>query len=310
MKKIRRLLAGLSLAIAFATGEAMPAPPDKPMTALGPEALTAVKAYYNYDPGIPLEARVVERLEEGGTRRDKIVYRGVRAFWVPAYLETPAVGGGPYPCVVLLHGWSWSKDCWYHDDNYVSGGNMRRALLAAGFAVFAIDAQIHGDRIAENDYAVVNIWPGEGQTPQRNRFTLAEICEQTVRDCRRGLDYLATRPEIDSSRIGVAGYSMGAWQVFPLAAVEPRVKVCVASALPTGLTSPDPVAPQSYAAGITQPFLVQLGKQDEMATQAGAEQLCSLIASPAKWLLWYDGGHSLPVGYVPDAVAWFQEHLK
>jgi dienelactone hydrolase len=279
------------------------------MTTLGPEALQAVKAFYDYDPRIPLDARIVERLEEGETRRDKIVFRGVRSFWVPGLLETPP-GDGPHPCVLLLHGWSWSKECWYDDDNYVSGGNLRRALLEAGFAIFALDAQIHGDRIAENDYAVTNIWPGEGEETQMNFFTLPEICEQTVRDYRRGLDYLQTRPEIDMERIGAIGYSMGAWQIFPLSACEPRVKVSVATALPTEIDLYDPVSPWNYAAGITQPFLIQLGRQDESSPKESGEQLCALISSSVKQLLWYDGDHSLPVAYVPDAVTWFRTHLK
>ena len=278
-------------------------------TALGPEALQAVKAFFDYDPSIPLDARIVERLEEGETRRDKITFRGVRSFWVPGLLEIPP-GDGPHSCILLLHGWSWSKECWYDDDNYVSGGNLRRALLEAGFAIFALDAQIHGDRIAENDYAVVNIWPGEGEEKQKNFFSLPEICEQTVRDYRRGLDYLQTRPEIDMERIGAFGYSMGAWQMFPLSACEPRVKVSVAPALPTEIPLYDPVSPWNFVAGISQPFLIQAGLQDEATPRKSGEQLLQLIASPQKQLLWYDGDHSLPVAYVPDAVAWFRNHLR
>ncbi|MFH1566766.1 MAG: alpha/beta fold hydrolase [Gemmatimonadota bacterium] len=279
------------------------------MAALGDQALQAVKAYYHYDPGIPLSARVVERLDDDTMRRDKVVFRGVRSFWVPGLLELPRNRPGPHPCVLLLHGWSGSKECWYDDDNYVSGGNLRRALLEAGFAVFALDAQMHGDRIAENDYAVVNVWPGDGPAPQRNYFTLYEVCEQTVRDYRRGLDYLATRPEIDMTRVGAFGYSMGAWQVFPLCAVDPRVRVAVAAALPTERPSFETIAPQGYVAGIGQPFLLQLGRQDEMATLAGGERLHDLLPGPIKRLIWYDGGHSLPVAYVPDATAWFAAHL-
>ena len=279
------------------------------VTGLGPEALQAVKAFYDYDSGIPLDARVVERVDDGKTVRDKVTFRGVRGFWVPGYLEVPKEGDGPHPCVLLMHGWSWSKECWYDDDNDVYGGNLRRALLEAGFAIFALDAQIHGDRIAENDYAVVNIWPGEGDTQQRNFFTLAEICEQTVRDYRRGLDYLETRPEVDMERIGAFGYSMGAWQVFPLAACEPRVRVSVAAALPTERPQYDPIAPWNFTAGIAQPFLVQIGREDEMASVEGGEQVHALLSSTAKKLIWYASGHLLPVAYVPDAVVWFREHL-
>ena len=283
---------------------------ERRMTALGDEALQAVKAFFDYDPSVPLQARVVERRDREGTRRDKVVFRGVRGFRVPGYLELPGSDGGPFPCVLLLHGWSSSKDTWYKDNNYHSGGNLRRALLEAGVATFALDAQIHGDRIAENDYSVTNIWSGEGDVPQKNYFTLSEICEQTVRDYRRGLDYLATRPEIDVERIGALGYSMGAWQMYPLAATEPRVKVCVAAALPTQQQRFDPVAPQNYVAGISQPFLMLLGRDDTMATREGAEQLLALLPSGAKQLLWYDSGHKLPVAYVPDAVAWLVTHLQ
>jgi dienelactone hydrolase len=300
---------GWLIGLLLATGVTMAGADSTTVAALGEEALRAVKAFYDYDPGIPLSSRVVERIDEAGMRRDKVTFRGVRSFWVPGLLELPRDRPGPYPCVLLLHGWSWSKECWYGDDNYVSGGNLRRALLAAGFAVFALDAPMHGDRIAENDYAVVNVWPGDGPAPQRNYFTLSEVCEQAVRDYRRGLDYLATRPEIDMGRVGAFGYSMGAWQVFPLCAVEPRVRVAVAAALPTERPNFETLAPQSYVKGINQPFLLQIGRQDEMATQAGAERLYDLVAASTKELVWYDGGHSLPASYVSAAVAWFAAHL-
>ncbi|MBT4496694.1 MAG: hypothetical protein HOC74_03175 [Gemmatimonadetes bacterium] len=104
--------------------------------------------------------------------------------------------------------------------------------------------------------------------------------------------------------------SSSAWQMFPLSACEPRVKVSVATALPTEVPLYDPVSPWNYAAGIFQPFLIQAGLQDEASPKKGSEQLLQLIASPMKQLLWYDGDHSLPVAYVPDAVAWFRTHLQ
>jgi fermentation-respiration switch protein FrsA (DUF1100 family) len=110
-------------------------------------------------------------------------------------------------------------------------------------------------------------------------------------------------------RIGAFGYSMGAWQVFPLAACESRVRVSVAAALPTTRPQYDPMAPLNYVAGIAQPFLVQIGREDEMASVAGGEQVHALLPSAAKQLIWYDSGHLLPVEYVPDAVAWFRRYL-
>jgi len=279
---------------------------------LDDEASRAIARVYDYEASIPLEARVVEKVKKDDVMREKIVFRGVQGFLVPGYLQLPPVGAGPFPCVLLMHGWSGSKEDWWRDGNYVSGGNLRQALLAAGFAVMAIDAQCHGDRIAQNDFAPVNHYADEsaGGDPRKGYFALPDIYVQTVRDARRAIDYLATRPEIDKARIGVVGYSMGGTQTFLLTGVEPRVRASVAVATPAEKSKFSLVAPQNFVRGIGErPFLTIIGRSDDLCSAEHARAVQALLAGGAKDQIFLDGGHRLPVAYVDHAVAWIKKHM-
>jgi dienelactone hydrolase len=279
---------------------------------LGEEGCRAVAQAYDYDRTIPLEARTVEKVKKDDVVREKIVFRGAQGFLVPGYLQFPPTGERPLACVLLLHGWSGSKDNWWQDGNYISGGNARKALLAEGFAVLALDAQCHGDRIAQNDFAPVNhyVEPSAAGNPRKGYFTLVDIYIQTTRDYRRAIDYLESRPEIDKARIGVMGYSMGGTQTFLLTGVEPRVKTAVAVATPAEKSKWSPVAPQNFVRAIGQrPLLTIIGQSDELCPLEHAKALQEMIETPARQQILFDAGHKLPADYVPRAVEWIKKHL-
>ena len=120
------------------------------------EGFDARLAFFAYDVNVPLEARVVREWDKDDTLRQKIVFRGAQGFLVPGYFEFPKKGQRPYPLILLLHGWSGSKESWYEDGNIMRGGEMRKALLDAGYAVLALDAATHGERSNEIDYMHVN----------------------------------------------------------------------------------------------------------------------------------------------------------
>ena len=279
-------------------------------TPVGDEAYSILKAIHDYDATIPLEARVVEKKEKDDCVRRKVVFRGVRGFLVPGNLEIPTKGEAPYPCVLLLHGWSGSKENWWDEDNYISGGHVRKALVKKGYAVFALDAQGHGDRIAENDYQVVNIYNEPDAPPRKNYFTLREIVLQTNLDYRRGIDYLETRDDIDASRIGLVGYSMGGNQSVSLTAVEPRIKVAVGCVVPGTAFDDIVLLSHNYARGIgDRPFLMLMGRDDPLCKEEPARELYGLLEGPNTKLVFYDSGHKLPSRYAKEAAAWIAEHL-
>jgi dienelactone hydrolase len=192
----------------------------------------------------------------------------------------------------------------------VSGSSVRTRLLDAGFAVLALDAQCHGERVAENDYALPNPYvPAEGAA-RRGSFTLQDIYVQTVVDYRRALDFLESRGDIDAERIGALGYSMGGTQLFPLLAVEPRVRAAVACVVPAEGDKWSVLAPQNYRRRVAdRPLLMLMGREDPMCSLEQARALFEFMEGPAIRLVFFDAGHKLPTDYAGPATEWLIEHL-
>jgi dienelactone hydrolase len=91
------------------------------------------------------------------------------------------------------------------------------ALTDAGYSVLAIDSWIFGERSGRSESSVFKemLWHGRS------------MLGMMVYDSLRALDYAVSRPDVDSSRIGTLGMSMGSTHACWLAALDPRVKVTV-----------------------------------------------------------------------------------
>ena len=120
------------------------------------------------------------------------------------------------PAVLLMHGSGGDKDV-----NYIHG--LSEALVRRGFITLSIDAQYRGDRVR----------PGRVNDIKPDSFTWRDAWVQTVIDLRRAVDYLETRPDVDKSRIGYLGVSMGGILGGILGGVEERV-ACFALVVPGG----------------------------------------------------------------------------
>ncbi len=275
------------------------------------EAFKARLPFFDYDKTLPLDGRIVQEWKQGGGLKQKFVFRSAQGFLVPGFIEFPKTNAKPYRLVLLLHGWSGGKDDWYHDDNYINGGLMRKALLEAGYAVLALDAATHGERSNEIDYQHVNPFDDPKSPARRSYFTYAEVSIQTVKDYRRALDFVAERGEVDMSRIGLLGYSMGGMDSFYLLSVEPRIKMAVAVVPPLVSIGYGPAAPVDYSWGIgNRPFLMLMGRKDGLGiTEKVEASYHHYIETPNTKLIWYDKGHQLGEIYVPDALAWIKQHL-
>jgi cephalosporin-C deacetylase-like acetyl esterase len=282
---------------------------------LSDDAFKAILQFYQYDKDIPLDAVVAESNDRKNYVREKIVFRGGSDYRVPGYLAIPKTGAPPYPCVLQIHGMTLSKEDFWESDSFHRGHLVTKALLAEGFAVLALDAQYHGERIIFNDFQSTFVMVF--QKGWLNR--LREMVVQTVLDYRRAIDYLETRKEIDSKRIGVIGYSLGGVQTFVLTGVDPRIKVITACVTPSFSRQrwPDQhnlsaVDPTNFVRAIKgRPTLMLMGRNDEgQCTVEEAKALFDRIKGESKELVFFESGHRLPEEHIPKALEWFKKHLK
>jgi dienelactone hydrolase len=91
-----------------------------------------------------------------------------------------------------------------------------------GLVTLAIDSWCFGERKQEKDGGV-----GEQDTFKLMLWRGRVLYGMMMFDEYRAMDYLASRPEVDTSRLGACGMSMGATKAWWLSALDPRVKVCM-----------------------------------------------------------------------------------
>jgi dienelactone hydrolase len=187
------------------------------------ETLQAVLGFLDYDETMPFDGHVVATERPLGFAREKIVFRGSRGDRVPSFLALPN-GDGPFPLVFLLHAGGSSKEAWWSPTGYERAVELTRGLLESGYAVFAMDGTSHGERTSSIDYVPVRTWYFENEWWASFRTMIVE----SVADYRRALDYLRTRPELDTSRVGAVGQSMGGITAICLTAADSRITTVVA----------------------------------------------------------------------------------
>jgi dienelactone hydrolase len=134
---------------------------------------------------------------------------------VPGLLLENENTKGKRPVVIIMHGTGGRKE-----DELP----LLRRLAHKGFVAVAIDGRYHGERVvsghgaAEYQDAIVRAWRGSGEHP---------FFYDTVWDIRRLVDYLATRDDVDATRIGLTGISKGGIETYLTAAVDQRIAVAV-----------------------------------------------------------------------------------
>ena len=189
--------------------------------------------------GSSYDVKVLYEEQRNGYKARKIEIRLSRYYTVPAYVLIPD-GKGPFPAVNALHD---------HGAHLFIGKEKMIRPLACEDSIVIKDAeawsagyegQFFGDYLAQHGYVVFSadapMWGERGQKEgaRRDRYDMIagnmmmygiDLSAYMTYDDISGTEYLASMPEVDASRIGCTGWSMGAYRAWMLAALSDRVKV-------------------------------------------------------------------------------------
>jgi dienelactone hydrolase len=276
-------------------------------------------------------------LDPGDARKLELYRQGVRCFRDAADSCLPAVepvaipwqdtaltgyfchaeGIGPEaaPAVLYLGGAdSWAEELFF------LGGNQ---LSARGMHLLIVDT------------------PGRGSALRLNGLISRPDYEVPVKAC---IDYLSSRKEVDPTRIGLMGVSMGGYYAPRAAAFDPRVKaLCAWSGCWNVLTDIydhyPPIQRQlqwvvgahdhadarqrlaefrldEVAGRISCPTLITHGADDSIMALEGAQRLFDALQCPKELRIWQRAeGGSVHLSYdnisvvVPYMADWVKDHL-
>ena len=207
-----------------------------------PPASTIGTAAGNFSQHSTLCSQLIYEEQRDGYRALKIDIPLSRYYTVPAYVLIPD-GKGPFPAVNLLHD---------HGAHLFIGKEKMIRPLACEDAAVIRDAeewsanyehQFFGDYLAQHGYVVfaadAPMWGERGQQegPRRDKYDMIagnmmmygiDLSAYMTYDDIAGTEFLASMPEVDSTRIGCAGWSMGAYRAWMLAALSDRIKATAA----------------------------------------------------------------------------------
>ncbi len=171
-------------------------------------------------PAVALEILKTESLPT--IVRQLVRYEGEPGIFVAGYLLIPkaAVGSkAKYPAVLAMHP---TTNATIDDIAGISGQDTKQfglALAQRGFIVFCPRCFLWQDVNSLN----------EAVEKHRERHPKTTGMAKMLYDAVRGVDVLESLPQVDRTRIGAIGHSLGAKEALYLAAFDERIKAAAAS---------------------------------------------------------------------------------
>ena len=213
---------------------------------------------------------------------------------LPDQSRTP---DGRAPAALLLHGFTSRKE------RMAEG--IGRALLAYGVATLAIDLPMHGARSGRFD-----------ENTLRNPLQIVGTWRLALSEVKKSLDYMTELTAVDTERLALVGYSLGAYLAVVSAVDDARVRAIVLASggdLPDDTpfitivrAAADPLRAVRKLSG--RPLLMVNGRYDRTIKAAQAERLYNAAGDP-KQIHWYDGGHWPPQPAIDFGARWLAERV-
>lgn len=254
---------------------------------------------------------------------------------VPGILAIPKQRKGKVPVIIGMHGHSGSKNEYL--PNAARDTALGWLLVSHGYAVAAIDGYFNGERIGKGPNGKQDEAGGqESALFKLHLWQGRTLWGMMLRDEQCLLDYLATRTELDLSKVGATGMSMGCTRAWWLAAIDDRIHSIVGVACFTRYT--ELLAHRSshgiyyfvpgllkhfdteaiYALVAPRPMLMLSGDQDYNAPPDGVEILekklipvYQLYGKPDSFrsVLYKNTGHEYLPEMRGEMIQWFQRTL-
>lgn len=270
----------------------------------------------------PMEAKVEDLKEPLPYKKFRVTLRSLGGVSFRALLALPVQGESrarPLPAIVTVPGY---------------GGTQQGVMLdecMRGYAILQVFPRGQGESAA--------LWKVDAPDKLTGHLAQPEgaYYQGAFMDLMRGIDYLASRPDVDAARIGLMGTSQGGGMVLAVAGLDPRVKVVVAhvpflcdmrlaartpGALvkkllddahgnnEAGLRTLDYFDPLQLSSGLKMPVLISAGGKD--ATCPAATIRAVFDQAPGiKSLMYYpELTHTSCAGFYDMSWAWVDLYLR
>ncbi len=258
----------------------------------------AYRQMYEYDRA-PLAPHLRERIDEGEWTRELVqVAAGYAGDSLLLYLYLPKRGTRPYPAIVF-----------FPAGNAIHDLELRKSETQ------------HFDFLLKSGRAV--LYPVYKGTYQRKDSFANDTQDSTIfyrdhvvmwgKDLRRGVDYLETRPEVSTARLGYYGVSWGGGLGGLMPAIEPRIKVIVLEV--AGLDFPwvrPEVDPVNFLPRIHAPTLMINGRYDfYFPVETSQRPMFRLLGTPEadKRHVIAEGSHFVPrLRLIQETLSWLDKY--